>query len=407
MNIKTSIFKRKSGKSRGKWTLRIIYFDTVEGRERSIERLKDKKFEAVDERDRLVRKLEKTQGHFRTGERMTFTDLSAICAKEFYSKAVIVDGRKIEGVRSHRTAKNYLKVLNEFFGKMLIGQITTETLREYRRWRLKNGSRRPEIQASKRFVPIKIATINRELSAMRRMMRFAHSKGWTARDIFLGSSIINKSSEKERTRRLSAAEEVRLLDACSGSRIVEYERRRHGMVERISTTVSVDNPYLKAIILLAVDSGMRRGEILKLRWEDIDFEAETIKIVGTHTKTERERLVPLTQRTKTELLGLREISDSVGPFPFADFKRSWATVKEIAGIDDLRFHDLRRTAITKWIMQGNPIAMAGKLAGHTNLDTTLKHYTSSDADIVRSFAEKMNAGHKALDHDVADGGTIN
>jgi integrase len=324
---------------------------------------------------------------------MTFRALAEICARTIYRPAVIVEGHKIEGVRAHNTAKNHMAVLTDFFAGFLIGEITPESLFEYRRWRLERGSRRPSTRLSGTKVEVKLATVNRELSAMRRIMRLAYAKGWVSKDIFFNAGVIEESAEVERTRLLSQEEEVLLLAACQGTRTVAYERTRRGKTETISALHSVDNPHLKAMIVLAIDAGLRRGEILKLEWSDIDFQAGLIKIRGTNTKTERERLVPLTDRAKDELYKLRAITTTKGPFPFCDFKRSWATAKRIAGVDDLHFHDLRRTAITRWIQQGNPIALAGKIAGHTRLETTMKHYTSADAEIVSGFTQKMNAVH--------------
>ena len=91
---------------------------------------------------------------------------------------------------------------------------------------------------------------------------------------------------------------------------------------------------------------MRRGENFKFRWEDIDFDNNLIRVIGTNTKTERARLVPLSQRAKVELEKLREISPEK-PLPFTDIKRSFATAKRLAGIEDLHFHDLRRTTVTR------------------------------------------------------------
>ncbi len=392
MEVKSKLFKRKTGKSTGTWIIRIEYFDQLAGKKKFMERHAAKRADASDERDRLVSDIKKTYGQIHAGERMTFNSLADICEKGFYRPAVLVEGRKIEGVRAHNTAKNHLTVLKQFFGDRLIGQITTDSLRDYRRWRLKQGSRHPSVKKGT-VVPIKLATINRELSAMRRIMRYAYGQGWVTKDIFFKAEVIDISAEIERTRKLSETEEVLLLAACQGTREVTYKRKRHGKEETITATFSVDNPHLKAMILLAIDAAMRRGEILKLEWEDIDFRAGHIRILGTNTKTERERLVPLTERVKAELYEIRKFTKGDRPFPYTDFKRSWATAKRIAGIEDLHFHDLRRTAITRWILQGNPIAMAGKIAGHTRLETTMKHYTSADAEIVREFTRKMNEIH--------------
>lgn len=396
METKAKVFKRKSGKSKGKWVARVEYFDEQAGVARTMERLCDKKADAIDEKNRLVLELKKSDGQIRKGERMSFGELAEICAERLYKPAVLSNGRKIEGVRAHNTALNHLKVLTLFFGPRRLGQITTKSLSDYRAWRFKIGSRHPSVLKNG-WKPVSIATINRELSAMRRIMRFALGEGWVTRDIFFKSEVINPSAEMERDRLLTHDEEKRLLEACRGSRETTYERTRFGKKETITATKGADNPHLRALILLALDSGMRRGEILNLRWEDIDFESNTIRVLGTHTKTERERTVPLTERVKAELRLVREFTPGDRPFPFADFKRSWTTAKRLAGIEDLHFHDLRRTAITRWIMQGNPIALAGKIAGHTQLQTTMKHYTSVDAEIVQKFTDSMNAAQGEIE----------
>jgi integrase len=232
---------------------------------------------------------------------------------------------------------------------------------------------------------------------MRKMMRFAFGNGWILKDIFLNSKVIDASAEIERTRLLTLDEEKRLLDSCEGMRETTYKRiRSNGKEEAITAAISVNNPHLKAMIILAIDSGLRRGEIFKMRWQDIDFDNGIIRVLGTHTKTERERLAPLSERARLELEKLKEISIGENPFPLKDIKRSFATAKKLAKIKDLHFHDLRRTAITRWIQQGTPLALAGKLGGHSQLQTTMKHYTANDADSVKEITERMNNFYSQL-----------
>ena len=98
---------------------------------------------------------------------------------------------------------------------------------------------------------------------------------------------------------------MRLLASCQGEREITYKRKIKGIEKKVRASISVDNPHLKAIIILALDSGLRRGKIFKLRWQDFDFDNKLIRIVGTRTKTERERIAPLSQRAKDELDKLR------------------------------------------------------------------------------------------------------
>jgi len=383
MEIKNKVFKRKTGKSKGKWVIRIEYFDETFGKNKFMERHAEKRSDAIDERDKLIADIKKSHGQIQTGERMTFEQLADFCEKHFYQSAVIVEGRKVAGVRSVNTVKAQLAVLKKFFGKRLIKAITTESLTDYKLWRLKTNSER-------KGVPVKISTVNRELSVMRKIMRIAFGKGWILKDIFFNAKVIEVSNETERTRRLSKVEETRLLNSCQGEREITYKRKIKGIEKEVTATISVDNPQLKAMIILAIDSAMRRGEIFKLRWQDFDFDNNLIRIVGTHTKTERARIAPLSQRAKDELEKLKKITSGENPFPFIDIKRSFATAKKLAGIDDLHFHDLRRTAITRWLQQGTSLAFAGKFAGHTQLQTTMKHYTSTDAEMIQETNERMN-----------------
>lgn len=155
---------------------------------------------------------------------MRFADLVEICKERFFKPAVIVEDPKIEGVKSIGPVENSLKVLDRYFGKRLIGQITTEQLKEYRRWRLKIGSRRPELLKAEKFAPVKLSTINRELAAMRRMMRYAFAEGWVTKDIFFGAKIIDTGAETPHHQMLSVADEKRLLDACQSERETTYTR---------------------------------------------------------------------------------------------------------------------------------------------------------------------------------------
>ena len=208
MEVKSKIFKRKTGKSKGTWIIRIEYFDEILGKKRFMERHADKRSDAVDKRDRLANEIVKSHGQIQTGERMTFEKLADLCEKNFYQPAVIVERRKIDGVRSHKTAEWHIRILKKFFGKRLIRQITTESLTDYKLWRLKNGSENKVYKEQKEKRPIKLATVNRELSTMRRIMRFAYGKGWILKDIFFNSKVIEMSAEIERTRLLTFSEEI-------------------------------------------------------------------------------------------------------------------------------------------------------------------------------------------------------
>ncbi len=253
MKIKDKVFKRKSGKSKGKWIVRIEYLDDLTGKNKCIERQADRKGDATDLRNRLINDVRKSHGQMQTGERMTFNQLADICERAFYKPAEIAQGRKVAGIRSIHSVKPQIDNLRLFFGTRLIKDLTTESLIDYKLHRLKTKNKQLDR-------PVKIATVNRALSAMRKMMRFAFGNGWIFKDIFLNAKVIDMSSEIERHRILTLDEELRLLNSCSGTREIIYLRKG----KEVTATISVDNPFLKAMIVLALDSALRLGEILKM-----------------------------------------------------------------------------------------------------------------------------------------------
>jgi integrase len=388
MKIKSKVFKRKTGKSKGKWIARVEYFDEVDGRAKYIEHTFAKRTDAVDDRNLEVSRIQATHGQIQTGDKMKFDELAQLYSDRFYGPAIIKDGRKVAGVRSHKTVKGHLKMLRAFFGPRLIRHITPESLIDYRLWRLEQGSQRGKEKGSE---SISISTVNRELSSLRTIMTFASDKGWLIRPPSF-KKIIDTDAERARDRLLTPDEEERLLAACQGERLIPYTRTRNGREESITAKHSVDNPQLKAILLLAIDGGLRRGEILKLRWQDFDFENYRVSIVATNTKTQRARFAPLSERVIEELFRIRPLVRGDRPFPFNNFSGAFETAKKLAGISDLRFHDLRRSAITRWIAAGVPLTFAGKLAGHAaGSAVTSKHYIATDAEMVSEIARNMNA----------------
>lgn len=371
MKIKETVFKRKTGKSKGKWIVRIGYSG------KSIERIFSKKIDA-EQAGRWIREdLEKNDGQGLKNEKTTFDDLADRCERTIYDKAVIEDGYKKSGVKSYAPIQSHIKALRRYFGAVRLTEITDQKVLAYRDKR-------------KSKCGVKLATINRDLEVLRHMMREVLPDN-KVKAIFKGT--ILKKAEDARTRTLSEAEERQLLNACSGERCVTYTRKHHGKTETIQAKVKVRSPYLKGMIMLAIDSAMRRGEILKLQWSDIDFHRNKIHVRGTNTKTETSRDVPLTDRVKRELLALHDLNKPV-PFPVTDFKNAWQAAKKAAGIEGLRFHDLRSTAISRWLNKYRlPLSAVSKMAGHDSIETTNRYYNIVDDEDLDTLTDAMNNRH--------------
>lgn len=384
----------KTVKIKGGWFYRIRYVDAF-GMPLTVERGPfDLKSHARDARDLKLSELKRSLGNIKTGERMTFNELADICEPEFYKPAVMSGKHKVSGVKSYDSSKAIIKNLRSFFGKLRINAITKQAAARYKEHRIKQPLQTAKTDEAKKK-RVSIATVNRELTIFRRMMRHAHAEGWLLKDIFFNAKVISRKDEEARTRVLSRDEEARLLAACQGERVVTYERtRKSGNVENITATFSTDNTFLKAIIFIAIDSGLRRKEILKLRWDDLDLVNDVISVDAANTKTEMPRIAPLSLRAKEEIESLRSLGDGSRLFPVTWISRSFRTAARLAGIDDLQFRDLRRTFVSRRANAGGNALLVGKMSGHTELNTTLKHYTVLGVEDLRPVNDQINAENR-------------
>jgi integrase len=184
-----------------------------------------------------------------------------------------------------------------------------------------------------------------------------------------------------------------LLAACDGFYVTKYVRVLRGKERATEATITRRNPQLRALIILAIDSGCRLGELVKLRWKDLDLARNSIRVLGSHTKTERERHVFLTERAKIELNRIRSprATGDSAVFGTKSVKRSFKKALSIAGIADFHFHDLRRTGVSRWQASGVPLAMAQKLAGHNDSKMTARVYTATSDEMHVQFVENLNA----------------
>lgn len=317
-------------------------------------------------------------------DKMTFAECAAEYKRTRLAPAVFSNGVKISGRKSN--VDWAFNPLVAFFGSKRLRSIRPSDLESYKNERLKTPieteckrkvavtSRPPK--SRRQFIyekytktrPRNIATVNRELSLLRAMLSFALQNDWLIQNPFAkAKGIIAVSAETERDRILSFEEENRLLAACT-------EKRAH----------------LRPLLICALDTAMRRGEIFKMKWQDVNFATNEIFIPQTNTKTEESRTVGITPRLKEELLLLWEVSPKDGDALVfgitTTVKNAWKTACRLADVKDFRFHDCRHTATTRMIASGSPHTEVMKITGHTQLRTFLRYLniTSETANKVAS-----------------------
>ena len=141
-------------------------------------------------------------------------------------------------------------------------------------------------------------------------------------------------------------------------------------------------------------TGCRSSEILTLRWEDVDLEASEIRLTDSKTGP---RTVPLPPAAVRVLAGLPRAAGN--PWVIAGRKPGahlaylayyWYRVRERAGLDDVRIHDLRHSFASRALALGESLSMIGKLLGHTKIQTTAR-YAHLARDSVKESAARVAA----------------
>lgn len=146
--------------------------------------------------------------------------------------------------------------------------------------------------------------------------------------------------------------------------------------ERMFDIISSDYKYLQPIIICALHTGMRKGEILNLKWSNVDFEFNFIEILKT--KSGKTRKIPISD---TLLNVLREqpqtheyvFTNTYTGKPYTDIHNSFRMILTKANINNFRFHDLRHTVATRLVEKGIDLIVVKEILGHSKIDTTMRY----------------------------------
>jgi integrase len=158
----------------------------------------------------------------------------------------------------------------------------------------------------------------------------------------------------------------------------ENKRLRYLSLDECQTLINACDPHLKPIVITALNTGMRKGEILNLKWNNVDLRHGFILL--DITKNGERREIPINDTLKDVLQGITrrlDISyvfyDNTTGKPFQDVKRSFNTACRRAGIKDFHFHDLRHTFASQLVMAGVDLTTVKELLGHKTLTMTLRY----------------------------------
>ena len=202
-----------------------------------------------------------------------------------------------------------------------------------------------------RLQQVASGTVRRELSIISHALNVAVKEWGYALRTNPVTKIRKPVLGKTRSRRLEGGEEECLLRCCSGSK----------------------NFWLLPLVVFAIETAMRRGELLSLEWEHVHTGQGYVHL--PHTKNGEPRDVPLSGKAREILNDLpTDMSGLVFPLHFEALKGLWKRATQRAGIEDLHFHDLRHEATSRFFEKGLNIMEVSAITGHKDL-RMLKRYT--------------------------------
>jgi integrase len=150
------------------------------------------------------------------------------------------------------------------------------------------------------------------------------------------------------------------------------------------------NKIIASVIVLAIETGMRRGELLSLRWKDVDLEKGTVRLL--QTKNGRPRTVPLTPRAIEELRRIERKGDSVLQVSSNAVQLCWNRIRVRAGLGGLRFHDLRHEAISRFFELGLSIPEVALISGHRDTKMLMRYTHIRPENLSRKLSQLAGIG---------------
>jgi integrase len=388
------IIQKKDADGNDVWYARITRVEG-NGKKKQYTAKAESKSHARRLRDELAENYEQNGESAVEGSKMNFREFADDYRQRKIIPAKYHQNRKVAGLRSHRTALNFLNNLLSYFGNKRIKDIKPADIEKFKQKRLdepvKTEKKNDKGKMETIERPRAIASVNRELALLRTMLNDAVYNGWLNRSPFLNAKgLISLADEVKRERVLTFEEENRLLSACNEFVMLNYERNG----KKIKAKAKSNREHLRPIIITALDTAMRCGELLKLCWRDVDLVTRTINILAFNTKTAKARTVGITERVYQELTRLWEQSPKDSDelvFGIKDtVKRSFASACRDANIEGFHFHDCRHTAITRMIQAGLSPMEVMKVSGHTQMNTFAR-YVNPNTQAVTRIADVLSA----------------
>lgn len=273
------------------------------------------------------------------------------------------------------TAIRIAKRFKELWKNKNLADITPKVIENYKENRLKTTFNAKKINGKNVVKHISPATINRELATLSKIFTIAIANGYIKTNPLREVNKLRVTNKLE--RHLSVEEEKRMYQVCDDD--FSFSNLPMEEQERLQRMHNGEHAYLKPILIMALNTAMRKGEILNMTWDCVNFEKNEISALNT--KNGKKNTIPMSSKLRETLLKMYYIKgDNIYVFTnpytgtkYNDIKKCFKTVCKLANVQNLRFHDLRHTGATRMVAAGVPITVVKQILNHASIQTTMRY----------------------------------
>ncbi len=288
----------------------------------------------------------------------------------------LIDGYyKDWALANTKSGKNTIANINRNFKAFMNTAITDISKVDVERWRTQ------KLATSK----IKAASINRIIHSLKGAITWAVENDFIEQSPLVKVKKLKEIDSEEKIRYLSDEERSRLMSALDTreeeirkSRRLTRQHSAKKYLPDLDKCVFAD--YLKPLIIVGLNTGLRRNALFSLKWSEVDLNAGAIILLAKSAKNSKTTTLPINAITLKTLKDWKKQVDNILVFPsprtgkkFDNCDKEWESLMKMANIKNFRFHDMRHDFASQLVMRGVALNTVRELMTHSKMETTLKY----------------------------------
>lgn len=273
-----------------------------------------------------------------------------------------------------------------------LSDITPKIIEQYKEARLNTIYSTKIINNKTIHKYITPATVNRETGVLSKMFSLAIANNYIKTNPVRAVKKLKVTNKIE--RHLSVNEEHKLIAICNDD--FSFLNLPDNEQQKLQIKYKNKHSYLEPILIMALNTSMRKSEILNMTWDCVDFKNNEISALNT--KNGKKNTIPMSNKLHKILKEIRKkephttyvFTNPKTNTKYQDITKSFKTICKLANIKNLRFHDLRHTGATRMVASGIPLPIVKEILNHAKIQTTMRYAHTIHAQKISAIEALSN-----------------